>query len=143
MSSAAIHSAISDSRKTRTNPSVVLGPGEVFILDRQLGLAQLTETVTVTGEVPKPPPSAPLPPLRKQPKIIPVPKPLLASVCGPDKPGLEDVTVGHIVGHRDEARRELFGRFCDTSTLMCTAHFPSPSTGRFVRWRDSFDFVAA
>jgi glyoxylase-like metal-dependent hydrolase (beta-lactamase superfamily II) len=41
------------------------------------------------------------------------------------------------------SRRELFGRFCDTSTLMCTAHFPSPSTGRFVRWRDAFDFVAA
>ena len=30
------------------------------------------------------------------------------------------------------SRRELFGRFCDTSTLMCTAHFPSPSRGRFV-----------
>jgi glyoxylase-like metal-dependent hydrolase (beta-lactamase superfamily II) len=41
------------------------------------------------------------------------------------------------------SRRELFGRFCDTSTLMCTAHFPSPSTGRFVRWRDAFDFVPA
>jgi glyoxylase-like metal-dependent hydrolase (beta-lactamase superfamily II) len=40
------------------------------------------------------------------------------------------------------SRRELFGRFCDTSTLMCTAHFPSPSAGRFVRWRDSFDFTA-
>jgi hypothetical protein len=95
--------------ETRTNPSVVIAPGEVFVLDRQLGLAQLTETVTVTGEVPKPPPSAPLPPLRKQPKTVPVPKALLASVCGPDKPGVEDVTVGHIVGHRDEARRELFG----------------------------------
>ena len=42
-----------------------------------------------------------------------------------------------------ESRRELFGRFCDTSTLMCTAHFPSPSTGRIVRWRDAFDFKAA
>ena len=40
------------------------------------------------------------------------------------------------------SRRELFGRFCDTSTLMCTAHFPSPSTGRFVRWKDAFDFKA-
>jgi len=40
------------------------------------------------------------------------------------------------------SRRELFGRFCDTSTLMCTAHFPSPSTGRVVRWRDAFDFAA-
>ena len=39
-----------------------------------------------------------------------------------------------------ETRRELFGRFCDTSTLMCTAHFPSPSRGRIVRWRDAFDF---
>ena len=38
------------------------------------------------------------------------------------------------------SRHELFGRFCDTSTLMCTAHFPSPSTGRFVRWKDAFDF---
>jgi hypothetical protein len=37
----------------------------------------------------------------------------------------------------------LFGRFCDTSTLMCTAHFPSPSTARVVRWHDAFDFVAA
>jgi glyoxylase-like metal-dependent hydrolase (beta-lactamase superfamily II) len=42
-----------------------------------------------------------------------------------------------------ESRRELFGRFCDTSTLMCTAHFPSPSTGRVVRYRDAFDFVDA
>ena len=41
------------------------------------------------------------------------------------------------------SRRELFGRFCDTSTLMCTAHFPSPSTGRVVRWRDAFDFIDA
>ncbi len=35
-------------------------------------------------------------------------------------------------------RREVFGRFCDTSTLMCTAHFPSPSTGRITRWEDGF-----
>lgn len=39
-----------------------------------------------------------------------------------------------------ESRREIFGRFCETSTLLCTAHFPSPSTGRIVRWRDAFDF---
>ena len=35
-------------------------------------------------------------------------------------------------------RRELFGRFCDTATLMCTAHFPSPSTGRVTRWEEAF-----
>jgi glyoxylase-like metal-dependent hydrolase (beta-lactamase superfamily II) len=42
-----------------------------------------------------------------------------------------------------ESRRQLFGRFCDTSTLMCTAHFPSPSTARVVRHKDAFDFVDA
>lgn len=40
-----------------------------------------------------------------------------------------------------ESRRSLFGRFCDSSTLICTAHFPSPSTGRVKRWRDAFDIV--
>jgi glyoxylase-like metal-dependent hydrolase (beta-lactamase superfamily II) len=40
-------------------------------------------------------------------------------------------------------RRELFGRVCDSSTLMCTAHFPSPSSGRVVRHGDGFDFVKA
>ena len=37
-----------------------------------------------------------------------------------------------------KTRREIFGRFCDTSTLMCTAHFPSPSCGRVTRWEDGF-----
>jgi glyoxylase-like metal-dependent hydrolase (beta-lactamase superfamily II) len=46
-------------------------------------------------------------------------------------------------GQAAESRRELFGRFCDTSTLMCTAHFPSPSTARVVRWQDTFDFIDA
>jgi glyoxylase-like metal-dependent hydrolase (beta-lactamase superfamily II) len=40
-----------------------------------------------------------------------------------------------------QSRRKLFGRFCDTSTLMCMAHFPSPSTGRLARWGDGFKFV--
>jgi glyoxylase-like metal-dependent hydrolase (beta-lactamase superfamily II) len=40
-------------------------------------------------------------------------------------------------------RRELFGRVCDTSTLMCMAHFPSPSTGRVTRWGDGFKVVDA
>jgi glyoxylase-like metal-dependent hydrolase (beta-lactamase superfamily II) len=44
-------------------------------------------------------------------------------------------------GQAGQSRRELFGRFCDTPTLLCTAHFPSPSTGRVVRWRDAFEIV--
>jgi hypothetical protein len=97
--------------ETRTNPAVVLRAGELFVLDRQMPLAALTETVTVTGAAPPPPPvvTEPLPPLRKRPEAVPVPKVLLASVCGPDRPAEMSVTVGHIVGHRDDPKRELYG----------------------------------
>jgi glyoxylase-like metal-dependent hydrolase (beta-lactamase superfamily II) len=39
-----------------------------------------------------------------------------------------------------ESRRQLFGCLCDTSTLICTAHFPSPSSGRMKPWADGFKF---
>ncbi|MGI9477287.1 MAG: MBL fold metallo-hydrolase [Hyphomicrobiaceae bacterium] len=39
------------------------------------------------------------------------------------------------------SRRAIFDRFMDTPTLMCTAHFPQPSTGRFDRWDDAYRFV--
>jgi glyoxylase-like metal-dependent hydrolase (beta-lactamase superfamily II) len=42
-----------------------------------------------------------------------------------------------------ESRRSLFGQVCDTSTLMCMAHFPSPSAGRMVRHQEAFDFIDA
>ena len=50
--------------------------------------------------------------------------------------------VDHDSKQAGESRRALFGRFCDTSTHICTAHFPSPSTGRLTRWMDAFDFKA-
>jgi glyoxylase-like metal-dependent hydrolase (beta-lactamase superfamily II) len=40
-------------------------------------------------------------------------------------------------------RRNVFARLCDTPTLLCTAHFPSPSTGRIARWGDGFKVVEA
>jgi glyoxylase-like metal-dependent hydrolase (beta-lactamase superfamily II) len=40
-------------------------------------------------------------------------------------------------------RRRMLAELCDTSTLMCTAHFPSPSMGRITRWYDGFRFVPA
>jgi glyoxylase-like metal-dependent hydrolase (beta-lactamase superfamily II) len=45
----------------------------------------------------------------------------------------------HDSAQAEQTRRSLFGRFCDTSTLFCTAHFPQPSIGRVVGWHDSFD----
>jgi glyoxylase-like metal-dependent hydrolase (beta-lactamase superfamily II) len=35
-------------------------------------------------------------------------------------------------------RRNLLERYCDTDTLCCTAHFPSPSTGKIRRWGNGF-----
>ena len=40
-----------------------------------------------------------------------------------------------------ETRRKFFGRFADTSTQICTGHFPSPSVGRFAKSGDGFKFV--
>ena len=39
------------------------------------------------------------------------------------------------------SRRKVFERFCDSSTLLCTVHFPEPSTGRITRWDDGFRVV--
>jgi glyoxylase-like metal-dependent hydrolase (beta-lactamase superfamily II) len=39
------------------------------------------------------------------------------------------------------SRRGLLERVCDTPTLLCTAHFPSPSVGRVTRSGDGFQFV--
>jgi glyoxylase-like metal-dependent hydrolase (beta-lactamase superfamily II) len=38
-------------------------------------------------------------------------------------------------------RRELLGRYCDSPTLFCTAHFPLSSIGRICRCGDAFKFV--
>jgi glyoxylase-like metal-dependent hydrolase (beta-lactamase superfamily II) len=35
-------------------------------------------------------------------------------------------------------RRNFLERYCDTSTLCCTMHFPSPSVGHIKRWGDGF-----
>jgi glyoxylase-like metal-dependent hydrolase (beta-lactamase superfamily II) len=37
-------------------------------------------------------------------------------------------------------RRQFLETFCDTDTLCCTAHFPSPSGGYVTRWGNGFRF---
>lgn len=39
-------------------------------------------------------------------------------------------------------RRRFLECHCDTGTLVCTAHFPSPSVGHLGRWEDGFRFTA-
>jgi hypothetical protein len=35
-------------------------------------------------------------------------------------------------------RRSFLERYCDTDTLCCTAHFPSPSVGKIRRKGNAF-----
>jgi glyoxylase-like metal-dependent hydrolase (beta-lactamase superfamily II) len=39
-------------------------------------------------------------------------------------------------------RRNFFERYCDTDTLCCTAHLPSPSTGKIRRKGNGFSCEA-
>jgi len=41
-------------------------------------------------------------------------------------------------------RRSFLERYCDTETLFCTMHFPSPSAGHLKRWGNGFrcDYLA-
>jgi glyoxylase-like metal-dependent hydrolase (beta-lactamase superfamily II) len=41
-----------------------------------------------------------------------------------------------------KTRRSFFERYCDTDTLCCTAHFPSPSVGRIKRKGNGFSCEA-
>jgi hypothetical protein len=105
--------------EARTRAGVEVRQGELFILDQQLGLASLAETVQVVAEAPAPPPPPPPPPppappvqlsAPRKPEPIPVPPEVLASVCGPGQASDSSLTIGHLVAHRDEPGRRLYGR---------------------------------
>jgi len=98
----------------QSRQGITLRPGDVFLLDQQLGLASLTESVQVVAAAPvPPPPPAPLPPVKleapKRPEPVPVPKELLASVCGPGRPTDAALSIGKLLAHRDEPSRTLYG----------------------------------
>jgi glyoxylase-like metal-dependent hydrolase (beta-lactamase superfamily II) len=41
-----------------------------------------------------------------------------------------------------KTRRQFLERYCDTATLCCTMHFPSPSVGHLKRWGEGFRLQA-
>ncbi len=92
-----------------TRERVVLREGEVVILDRQLVVGAVTESVEVVATAPPPP--VPFPPFEPPPPIEtqPVPKELLASVCGPGRPEADSLSLGTVLGHRDQKNRHIFG----------------------------------
>lgn len=84
---------------------LTLAAGQTVVLDQQLPLAALSETVEVRAALPPPPPPPrPSPPPR--PKVKPT-QDLLASVCGPRQAPDFSLARGRIVSHRDDPYREL------------------------------------
>jgi hypothetical protein len=92
-----------------TRQGVEIRAGEVVVLDRQLVVGAVTENVEVVA--PAPPPPAPFPRFEAPPppKVTPLPAEVLASVCGPGQPDGHNLTLGTILGHRDEKNRTVFG----------------------------------
>jgi hypothetical protein len=98
--------------ESRTVTGVQIDAGQTVVLDQQLSLERLTETVQVTAAAPEPPLAEPvripIPPRPPKPEIVPVDKDILASVCGPRQPPSFDLAVGKVVSHRD-SDRQLMG----------------------------------
>ena len=99
--------------ETRTIHNVQLAAAQTVVLDQQLSLASLSETVEVTAPAPPPPPPPPLPRpvnlIRPRPQAKPVDKEILASVCGPRASLDYTLAIGRVVSHRDDASRQLLG----------------------------------
>ena len=98
--------------ETRTVNNVQLGAAQTVVLDQQLPLAPLTETVEVTAPAPPPPPPPPPPAppvnlLRPRPQAKPVDREILASVCGPRASVDYSLAIGRVVSHRDDSSRLL------------------------------------
>jgi hypothetical protein len=97
--------------ETRRLTGLALGGGQTVVLDQQLPLAALSETVEVKAEAPPPPPPPPIPrtPPPPRPTAKPVDPEILASVCGPRQPPNFDLAVGRVLSHRDDPGRQLLG----------------------------------
>jgi hypothetical protein len=90
--------------ESRTVSNVAVEPGKTVVLDQQLPLASLAETVEVTAAVPTPPEKR----ARPRPAARPVDKEILASVCGPRQAPDFSLAIGKVVSHRD-SDRQLMG----------------------------------
>lgn len=100
---------------SQTRAGITVRGSDLFILDQQLEVAALKESVEVVAAAPAPPPPPPPPPppvrlaAPARPEPVPVPKEALASVCGPGQSTGAALTIGRLVAHRDERNRSLFG----------------------------------
>jgi hypothetical protein len=92
----------------RSVSNIPLDSGQTVVLDQQLALAALSETVQVTAPAPAPPaPPRPAPP--PPPRAKPVDKEILASVCGPRQATDFSLAIGKVVSRYDDPNRQLMG----------------------------------
>ena len=100
--------------ESRTLTRVALGAGQTVVLDQQLALGALSETVEVKAPAPEPPPP-PLPQPRvgpvapPRPQAKPVDPEVLASVCGPRQAPDFSLAMGHVLSRVDDSGRQLIG----------------------------------
>ena len=89
---------------------VLLRTDEKLVLNQELSVAPLNETVEVTAPFLPPPvePSRPVP-RPERPRATPVDPEILASVCGPRQSTEFSIAIGRIVGQRDDPHRGLIG----------------------------------
>jgi hypothetical protein len=90
----------------RTISNLRLTAGQTTILDQEMALAALSETVEVVAPAPVP---APRPKPTPRPTARPVDPEILASVCGPREAPNFSLAVGRVVSHRDDPGRQLLG----------------------------------
>jgi hypothetical protein len=91
--------------ETRTISQVRLDAAQTIVLDQQLPLASLSETVQVVAPAPPPPPPPPPP----RPKYNPVDDDVLASACGVRLSPNFSLAIARVVGRRDNPNRGLMG----------------------------------
>jgi len=92
--------------ESRTLTNLRLTAGQTTILDQEMSLAALSETVQVVAPAPVPPPP---PAPRPKPTPKPVDPKVYASVCGPREAPNFSLAVGRVVSHRDDPGRQLLG----------------------------------
>jgi hypothetical protein len=89
--------------------AIELRPDETSVLDRELSLAPISETVDVIGQrLPERDPVPVEPLLPVIPALQPVPAYDLASVCGPTRPVSDAPPLAKVLASRFHARRELY-----------------------------------
>ncbi|HWI20851.1 MAG TPA: carboxypeptidase-like regulatory domain-containing protein [Vicinamibacterales bacterium] len=92
--------------ESRMIQNLRLTAGQTVILDQEMSLAALSETVQVVAPAPVPPPP---PKPKPRPALRPVDPGALASVCGPREAPDFSLAVGRVVSHRDDPGRQLLG----------------------------------